>query len=58
MKPRRPWRNGPAFNPFRILPPAQHIIAKAAKAGVDTTSRPAIEEWRRTGKVNNTGEVE
>lgn len=54
---RRPW-NGPALNHFRLLPPAQHIIAKANKAGVDTTSKPAIEHWRETGVVNNTGEVE
>jgi hypothetical protein len=40
------------------LPPAQHIIARAAKAGVDTKSRPAIDYWRRTGIVNNTGEIE
>lgn len=57
MKRRAPW-NGPALNVFRLLPPAQHIIAKAHAAGVDTTSRPAIELWRRTGVVNNTGEVE
>jgi hypothetical protein len=56
VKPR--WSPPLARNPFRILPPGQHIIARAAKAGVDTRLRPAIEYWRATGIVNNTGEVE
>jgi hypothetical protein len=47
-----------ARNPFRLLPPGPAIIARAARAGVDTASRPAIEHWLRTGIVNNTGEIE
>lgn len=47
-----------ARNHFRLLPPGPHIIARAARAGVDTASRPAIEHWLRTGVVNNTGEVD
>lgn len=56
MKPR--YFPPVARNPFRLLPPGQGIIARAAKAGVDTRLRPAIEYWRATGIVNNTGEVE
>lgn len=47
----RRWSPPMARNPFRLLGPGQHIIAKAHKAGVDTTSRPAIEHWRRTGEI-------
>lgn len=36
-------------NMFRILPPGQHIIRRAARAGVNTRSRPEIEAWRRAG---------
>lgn len=40
------WLDRPR-NQFRLLPPSQNIIAKAAADGVDTRSRPAIAEWRR-----------
>lgn len=52
------WLSRPARNVFAELPPGPHIIARAARAGVDTKSRPAIEHWLRTGVVNNTGEIE
>jgi len=55
---KRRWSPPVARNVFRLLPPGPHIIAKAMAAGVDTSSRPAIEHWRQTGVVNNTGEVE
>lgn len=37
-------------NMFRLLGPPQHVIAKAAKAGVNTRSRPEIDAWRRAGR--------
>jgi hypothetical protein len=55
-KPRPAWLDR-SVNRFKLLPPSQRIIALARAAGVDTRSRPAIEHWRRTGEVNNTGEV-
>jgi hypothetical protein len=47
----RPFRQRePARNPFRLLPPSQTIIARASRAGIDTTSRTAIAEWRADGE--------
>ncbi len=48
-KPRPKWLGH--LNRFRLLPPGQTLIAKAAKAGVDTRSKPAIEHWKRTGEI-------
>jgi DNA-binding helix-hairpin-helix protein with protein kinase domain len=39
-----------ARNPFRLLPPSQALIARAHRAGVDTTSRPAIAAWQAGGE--------
>ena len=49
-RPRPKWLDRAGFNPFRLLPPGQAVIARARKAGVDTTSRPAIAEWRADGE--------
>lgn len=37
-------------NMFRLLPPGQSTIARANRAGVNTTSRPAIAAWRAAGE--------
>jgi hypothetical protein len=37
-------------NVFRLLPFGPNIIARAARAGVDTTSTPAIRAWRAAGE--------
>lgn len=44
------WLDHKAENPFRKLPPGPNIIARARAAGVDTTSRPAIDAWRKAGE--------
>jgi hypothetical protein len=49
---RRPFRLPSTFgrNVFKLLPPGQNIIARAHRAGVDTTSLPAIRAWREAGE--------
>ena len=60
MKRRRPaWLgNAKAHNPFRLMQPSQRLLAKARAAGVDASNKAAYDYWRRTGRVNNTGEIE
>jgi hypothetical protein len=49
---RRNWFATPtvARNPFRQLPPSQAVLARARKAGVDSSNGAAVEEWRRLGE--------
>jgi hypothetical protein len=37
-------------NMFGLLPPPQHVLDKARKAGVNTRLRPEVEAWRRAGR--------
>jgi hypothetical protein len=39
-----------ARNPFRLLPPSQAVLARARRAGIDSSNRQAVAEWRADGE--------
>lgn len=55
-RPRRVQRQA-ARDYLRLLPPSQKIIARAYAAGVDTSSRQAIDAWRAAGEPDADGVV-
>lgn len=52
---RASWPTSRPRNPFSLLPPGPHIIERAMRAGVDTTSRAAIRAWREAGEPDRDG---
>ncbi len=44
-------------NWIALLRPGQNIIKRAARAGVDTSSREAIDAWRAAGEPDADGVV-
>jgi len=44
------WPTERPRNPFRLLRPAQHHLARARRAGVDTSSLERYDAWRAAGR--------
>lgn len=50
---KRRWQDRGPVNPYRLMLPSQKQLARAARGGVDTCNRRAVDEFLQSEEKND-----